>query len=210
MGARRVGAAAAVPVPVWLRCTVTRWASASSSRCSATCASRPTTASWRFPKRGSHVARGWREHVAASRGYQCRACRSHHRRARPAPDALVRGFVDEVVSRADCGPTPTRRVAIAAGPPRPCAQRRPRCGRPSICRSRSGCGGKPTWRRPCARPAPSAPAYLRGCPRSRESSVRSRPVTLPRSTTSSVVGSSGRCRAASTSSGPVPASAATA
>ncbi len=117
----------------------------------------------------------------------------------PAADALARGFVDEVVPRARAarahrraGRRGSRRVR-----PRRCAPPRRRCGRRSTSRSRSGCGARPTSPRrlPVLRRVASGP-----CPRSRESSVRSRPVATPRSTTSSAGGCSGRCRAASTSS----------
>ena len=129
-----------------------------------------------------------------------------------AVDALARGFVDEVVPRAELKKhTDARADAIAARPA--AAVRAAKAAVWSAARPAAR-GRVATRGRPRRDPAPdsrlTSPPSLRECPRSRESSVRSRPVRIPRSTTSSGAGSSGRCRAGCTSSGLVPASAATA
>ena len=126
----------------------------------------------------------------------------------PAADALARGFVDEVVPRAELrAHTDALADAIAARPTAAvrAAKAAVWSARRPAARGRAAARGRPR-RDPSRRRRVASAA----CPRSRESSVRSRPVTTRRSTTSSGGGCSGRCRAGSTSSGRVPASAATA
>ena len=103
-----------------------------------------------------------------------------------AADALARGFVDEVVPRADA-PRAHRRACRRARrrvPPPRCAPPRPRCGRRSTSRSTSGCAARPTWPRSLARRRASrlasgnahAPGNRRSDPaRSRSGGVRQAP-----------------------------------
>ena len=133
---------------------------------------------------GRHAPRRRREpDAAASRGHQRRARGGDHRRARPATDALARGFVDEVVPRAELRTrTDALADAIAARVPRRrCARPRPRCGRRSTCRSTSGCAREA---RPRAghRTLTAAAASLSGdahAPGNRRSVSRRRSTTTP-------------------------------
>ena len=128
------------------RCTATRWASASSSRCSATCASRPTTACVALPEaRVGMIPAGGASQtlprvVGTSAGLARRPDRRSHPR-RSGARARLRRRGRAARRAASRAPThlPTRSPRV---PRRRCARPRPRCGRRSTCPSPSGWRGE--------------------------------------------------------------------
>ena len=122
----------------------------------------------------------------------------------PAADALARGFVDEVVPRTELAPR-----GRTSSPRRSPLDRRKRCGRPRRSRGvRSIFRSPRVWRASVTSRGwlPEHRAFPRrslgGCLCTKVSSVRSPPVTIPRSTTGSAAAFSGRCRVGCTCSAP--------